>query len=57
MLACGSRTAPASWTASPTAAGEERSRLWRLATGVWPDYDLYQEKTDREIPVVVIEPV
>lgn len=40
-----------------TAAGEERSRLWRLATGVWPDYDLYQEKTDREIPVVVIEPV
>jgi hypothetical protein len=24
-------------------------------TEVWPDYDDYQEKTDREIPVVVLE--
>jgi hypothetical protein len=23
---------------------------------IWPQYDSYQEKTDREIPVVVIEP-
>jgi hypothetical protein len=24
---------------------------------VWPDYDSYQENTDREIPVFVLEPV
>lgn len=39
-----------------TAAGEERSRLWDLMTEVWPDYNQYQKKTAREIPVVVIEP-
>jgi deazaflavin-dependent oxidoreductase (nitroreductase family) len=36
-----------------TAAGEERSRLWSLMAEVWPAYDDYQAKTDREIPVVV----
>jgi deazaflavin-dependent oxidoreductase (nitroreductase family) len=38
-----------------TAAGEERERLWKLAARQWPPYDEYQEKTDREIPVVVLE--
>lgn len=38
-----------------TVSGEERSRLWKLMTSHWPDYDKYQTKTDREIPVVVIE--
>lgn len=37
-----------------TAAGEERTRLWRLMNELWPSYDDYQERTDREIPVVVI---
>ena len=37
-----------------TAEGEERRRLWSLMTEVWPDYDAYQTKTDREIPVVVL---
>ncbi len=36
-----------------TAEGGERSRLWELMTEVWPAYDEYQGKTDREIPVVV----
>jgi deazaflavin-dependent oxidoreductase (nitroreductase family) len=36
-----------------TARGDERQRLWRLMTEVWPAYDQYQKKTDREIPVVV----
>jgi deazaflavin-dependent oxidoreductase (nitroreductase family) len=36
-----------------TAGGEERSRLWSKMTEVWPDYDRYQTRTDREIPVVV----
>jgi deazaflavin-dependent oxidoreductase (nitroreductase family) len=40
-----------------TATGEERERLWRKANDVWPHYDAYAELTDREIPVVVLEPV
>jgi proline iminopeptidase len=38
-----------------TAEGEERERLWKLAAKQWPDYDAYRTKTDREIPVVVLE--
>ncbi len=37
-----------------TARGEERDRLWGLMTEVWPAYDQYQQKTAREIPVVVL---
>jgi deazaflavin-dependent oxidoreductase (nitroreductase family) len=40
-----------------TAGGEERQVLWRLMTATWPDYDEYTKKTDREIPVVVLEPI
>jgi deazaflavin-dependent oxidoreductase (nitroreductase family) len=38
-----------------TAEGEERERLWKLMTSVWPDYDDYQSNTDREIPVVILK--
>jgi len=38
-----------------TAEGEERDRLWKLVNQQWPDYDAYQQQTEREIPVVVIE--
>jgi deazaflavin-dependent oxidoreductase (nitroreductase family) len=38
------------------ATPEEKPELWRLMTEVWPDYDAYQRKTDREIPIVVLEP-
>jgi deazaflavin-dependent oxidoreductase (nitroreductase family) len=37
------------------ATGEERSRLWHLMTSIWSQYDQYQAKTAREIPVVAIE--
>jgi proline iminopeptidase len=37
------------------AEGEERERLWQKMNEVWPHYAEYQEKTDREIPVVVLE--
>ncbi len=37
------------------ATGEERAELWDLAARQWPDYNAYQEQTDREIPVVVLE--
>ncbi|MEA2192960.1 MAG: hypothetical protein QOI73_3081 [Solirubrobacteraceae bacterium] len=36
------------------AEGEERARLWSAMTEVWPAYDDYKAKTDREIPVVVL---
>jgi hypothetical protein len=29
--------------------------MWRTMVAEWPAYDSYQEKTDREIPVVVLE--
>jgi deazaflavin-dependent oxidoreductase (nitroreductase family) len=38
-----------------TAEGDERSRLWSRMTEVWPAYDGYQQRTAREIPVVVFE--
>jgi deazaflavin-dependent oxidoreductase (nitroreductase family) len=37
------------------AEGSERDRLWRLVNRQWPDYDTYQQRTEREIPVVVLE--
>jgi proline iminopeptidase len=37
------------------AEGEERERLWELMAGIWPHYDEYATRTDREIPVVVLE--
>ena len=38
-----------------TAEGEERERLWEVVNEVWPHYAEYQEKTDRVLPVVVLE--
>ena len=39
------------------AHGEEKARLWERLVRMYPPYQGYQEKTDREIPVVVLEPV
>ena len=40
-----------------TTTAEERSRLWALMAAIYPPYIEYQEKTSREIPVVVLERV
>ena len=40
-----------------TATGAERARLWEKSLEFWPPYADYQRKTEREIPVVVLEPV
>ena len=40
-----------------TAAAEEKPELWRIMTSIWPDYDEYQKRTEREIPVIVLERV
>ena len=37
-----------------TAADDEKPRLWSIMTDAWPNYDAYQERTDRQIPVVVL---
>jgi deazaflavin-dependent oxidoreductase (nitroreductase family) len=37
------------------ATPEEKPEMWRKMAAVWPDYDEYQKKTEREIPVVVLE--
>ena len=39
-----------------TASRDEKDRLWPHMAEVWPDYDEYARKTDRDIPVVVLEP-
>jgi len=36
--------------------GEERAEWWERAVAAYPPYAEYQEKTDREIPVFVLEP-
>jgi proline iminopeptidase len=40
-----------------TVSGDERARLWKEALKFWPPYADYQQKTQREIPVVVLDPV
>jgi deazaflavin-dependent oxidoreductase (nitroreductase family) len=37
------------------ARGEERARLWQRLVALQPDYRAYEGRTDREIPVVVLQ--
>jgi deazaflavin-dependent oxidoreductase (nitroreductase family) len=39
-----------------TTSGAERSRLWDMMAAIWPQYEQYQQRTTREIPVVILEP-
>ena len=36
--------------------GAEKDEWWKRATATWPDYDEYQTKTDRTIPLFVLTP-
>jgi deazaflavin-dependent oxidoreductase (nitroreductase family) len=40
-----------------TAGDAEKPRLWKIMTDGWPNYDVYQSRTDRVIPLVVLSPV
>ncbi len=40
-----------------TATSEEKPRLWQLMLGAYAGYEGYQKSTDREIPVVILEPI
>jgi deazaflavin-dependent oxidoreductase (nitroreductase family) len=37
------------------ATPDEQAELWPIMTAEWPAYDAYQAKTERRIPVVVLE--
>jgi F420H(2)-dependent quinone reductase len=39
------------------ATAEEKQKYWPQLVGIYPDYDVYQQRTDRDIPVVVLTPV
>ena len=39
------------------ATPEEKPEMWRTMTAEWPAYDDYQRKSNRDIPVVVLERV
>ena len=38
-----------------TATPEEKAELWHTMTAIWPRYDEYQQNTDRDIPLVILE--
>ncbi|MFJ3779728.1 nitroreductase family deazaflavin-dependent oxidoreductase [Streptomyces sp. NPDC090075] len=38
------------------AGDDERPRLWAAMAKIWPNYDVYETRTDRRIPVVVLTP-
>jgi len=39
-----------------TASATEKPRLWQIMVNDWPNYDVYQSRTDRDIPIVVLSP-
>lgn len=40
-----------------TAGEDEKPELWRMMADLFPAYDDYQTKTDRPIPIVVLDPI
>jgi deazaflavin-dependent oxidoreductase (nitroreductase family) len=38
------------------ATPQERDQLWPRVVGIWPDYASYQRRTERQIPLVVLDP-
>lgn len=39
-----------------TATAAEKARLWPVMTAIFPTYDAYEKKTQRDIPLVILEP-
>lgn len=39
-----------------TATDAEKPRLWKIMTEQWPNYDVYQTRTERLIPLVSLRP-
>lgn len=40
-----------------TATPEEKPRLWAIMSAIFPTYNTYQAKTQRDIPLVILEPI
>lgn len=40
-----------------TGSADEKPRLWSIVSDAWPNYNVYQTRTEREIPVVVLTPI
>jgi deazaflavin-dependent oxidoreductase (nitroreductase family) len=40
-----------------TASQQEKAEWWPRAVEVWPPYDDYQQRTTRDIPLVLLEPI
>jgi deazaflavin-dependent oxidoreductase (nitroreductase family) len=38
-----------------TASPDEKRKLWPIMTKEWPAYDDYQKKTERDIPLVILQ--
>jgi deazaflavin-dependent oxidoreductase (nitroreductase family) len=51
-LQVGSDTFPAR---AHITTGAERERLWQSMAKIWPDYNTYQSRTKRQIPVIALE--
>jgi deazaflavin-dependent oxidoreductase (nitroreductase family) len=47
--------AEAFWAVARTATAEEKPPRWERMVELYPDYADYQVKTDREIPIVILE--
>ena len=41
--------------AARTATPEEKAALWPVMATIWPKYDEYQQNTERDIPLVILE--
>ena len=40
-----------------TATADEKPPLWNFMVSLYRDYEAYQEKTERDIPVVILDPI
>jgi len=43
------------WVSVRVADDDERAALWPRVVQIWPDYATYQTRTDRQIPLVLLE--
>ena len=56
QVAVTTKGAPKHKMTARVASPEERERFWPIVTGKDANYAGYQKKTDREIPLVILEP-
>ena len=40
-----------------TATPEQKAKYWQRLCAIYPPYQSYQKRTDRDIPVVILQPI